>query len=184
MITINFATTNPHKVKEGNSVGKKYGVSFRQVAEGYPEVRDEDVAVVAEEGARYVFDKIKETVIVEDTGLFIEILNGFPGSYSAFVFNKIGNEGILSLLKENERRKARFVSAIGYCDSSGVKIFRGEVEGFIVDGMRGEGGFGYDPIFQPHGYDKTFAQDYSLKNKISHRKRAFQLFCEWFRENR
>ena len=179
MKKVKFATSNPHKVREGNLVGKRFDIEFVQIKHAYPEIRDEDVSKVAEEGARFVFDRIKEPVIVEDTGLFIEALNGFPGSFSAFVFQKIGNDGILKLLKGEENRKAEFVSVIGYCDENGVKIFKGIVEGSIADEKKGSEGFGYDPLFIPTGYEKTFAEDPELKGKVSHRKKAFQKFCEW-----
>jgi len=176
---IKFATSNPYKVREGNLVGRKFGMEFVQIKQSYPEIRDEDVSRVAEEGARFVFDRVKEPVIVEDTGLFIEPLNGFPGSFSAFVFQKIGNDGILKLLRGERNRKAKFISAIGYCDENGVKIFKGIVGGSIANEKKGGEGFGYDPIFIPINYKRTFAEDPDLKARISHRKRAFQKLCEW-----
>ena len=174
-----FATSNHHKVMEANEVGKNFGVEFSHLMERYPEIRDEDVSRVAEAGAKFVFEKIQKPVVVEDTGLFIEALNGFPGSYSAFVFKKIGNQGILQLLKEKENRNARFISAVGYCDSDGVRIFQGLVEGSIAREAKGGAGFGYDPIFIPEGQSETFAQDPEMKNGISHRRRAFEKFCRW-----
>jgi XTP/dITP diphosphohydrolase len=180
---VRFATSNPHKVLEGNLVGKRFGMEFVQIRHSYPEIRDEDVSRVAEDGARFVFDKINEPVIVEDTGLFIERLNGFPGSFSAFVFQKIGNEGILRLLENEGNRNAEFISAIGYCDGKGVNVFRGSVGGTIADDKRGTDGFGYDPIFVPEGYKKTFAEDPEMKAMVSHRRNAFQSFCEWITRN-
>lgn len=174
-----FATSNPHKVREANDVGEGFGVEFIQLMEPYPEIRDEDVSRVAEEGAKFVFEGIQKTVIVEDTGLFIDVLNGFPGSYSAFVYRKIGNQGILQLLTEKVDRSARFTSAIGYCDLKGVKIFQGSVEGTIADEAEGTAGFGYDPLFIPKGQTKTFARDPVMKSRVSHRKKAFEKFCRW-----
>jgi len=174
---IRFATSNPHKVREANQVGEKFGLEFVQLKEDYSEIRDEDVRKVAEDGARHVFDKVKEPVIVEDTGLFIEVLNGFPGSYSAFVFYKIGNEGILKLLGNSENRRAEFISAIGYCDSSGVRVFDGTVAGKIGTKITGTAGFGYDSIFIPGGHERTFGEDPELKARVSHRKKAFESFC-------
>ncbi len=179
MKKIKFATSNPHKVREGNLVGGEFGIEFVQVKLGYPEVRDEDVSVVAEEGAWFVFDRVREPVIVEDAGLFIEALKGFPGSFSAFVFHKIGNRGILKLLEGEVNRRAEFISAVGYCDEGGVRVFKGTVEGLIAGGERGLEGFGYDPIFTPLDYERTFAEDPDLKARVSHRRKAFQKFCEW-----
>ncbi len=177
-----FATSNLHKVLEGNEIGKEFGIEFKQISVPYPEIRDEDVGKVAEDGARFVFSKIKKPVIVEDTGLFIDALNGFPGPYSAFVFRKIGNEGILRLMKNMKNRKAEFISAIGYCDLSGVKVFKGVLKGRIAEKPKGNEGFGYDPIFTPENSKKTLAEDFSLKNRISHRKKAFEKFCGWYKK--
>lgn len=176
-----FATSNIHKVLEGNEIGKEFGIEFKQISVPYPEIRDEDVGKVAEDGAKFVFSKIKKPVIVEDTGLFINALNGFPGPYSAFVFGKIGNEGILRLMKGINNRKAEFISAIGYCDSNGVKIFKGILEGTISKSPKGDKGFGYDPIFLPDKSRRTLAENFKLKNKISHRKKAFEKFCKWYK---
>lgn len=179
-----FATSNPHKVKEAKGVGKDFGVEFPQLKESYPEVRDEDVSKVAEEGARFVFERIQKPVIVEDTGLYIESLNGFPGSYSAFVYRKISNKGILKLLMEDINRNARFISAIGYCDPNGVLVFQGSVKGSIADEVKGGAGFGYDPIFVPEGQQKTFAEDPVMKSEVSHRKKAFEKFCKWINDKK
>ncbi|OYT39292.1 MAG: hypothetical protein B6U86_05440 [Candidatus Altiarchaeales archaeon ex4484_43] len=86
---------------------------------------------------------------------------------------KIGNDGILKLLRGERNRKAKFISAIGYCDENGVKIFKGIVGGSIANEKKGGEGFGYDPIFIPINYKRTFAEDPDLKARISHRKREF-----------
>ncbi len=173
-----FATSNENKVKEANKIGAEYGIKFKQVNLVYEEVRAESVRKVAEEGAKYVFSQIKRPIIVEDSGLFIDALNGFPGPYSAFAYHKIGSEGILKLMAGEKNRGAKFISAIGYADKNGVKVFEGEVEGLIVDSLRGDKGFGYDPIFQPIGFETTFAQDVKVKNQISHRRKSTQALCQ------
>ena len=176
---VKFATSNPHKVGEANQVGKEHGIEFVQLREEYPEIRHDDVRKVAEAGAEHVFDRIKEPVIVEDTGLFIDSLKGFPGAYSAFVFKRIGNEGIIRLLGDSGDRSAEFTSAIGYCDSEGVKVFDGAVKGKIGTQITGTAGFGYDSIFIPEGEEHTFGEDPELKARVSHRKKAFEGFCRF-----
>lgn len=175
-----FATSNPHKVKEAVGVGIGYGIEFVQLKESYPEIRDEDVGVVAGDGAKHVYDIVKEPVVVDDTGLYIDALNGFPGPYSAYVFRKIGCEGILRLMNGIDNRGAVFVSAVGYCDGKTLKVFRGECRGAIINEMRGPQIFGYDPVFLPAGEDKTFAEDDAMKDRISHRRKSFDAFCGWF----
>lgn len=182
MLKINFATSNPHKVREANLVGKEHGIEFVQLGGDYPEIRDDDVRRVAEEGARHVFERVHEPVIVEDTGLFIEALKGFPGAYSAFVFQRVGNDGILRLMDGIENRGAEFISAIGYCDSSSTKVFDGTVKGRIGMEITGSAGFGYDSIFLPEGEEQSFGEDPEMKAKISHRKKAFDKLCRFIAE--
>ena len=182
MKKVDFATSNSFKVKEANTVGEPLGIEFTQLNQPYPEIRAEEVEKVAEEGAKFVYEKVKQPVIVEDTGLYIKALNGFPGSYSKFVFQKIGNEGILKLLEGKENKNAKFISAVGYGDEEGTKIFVGKIAGKISTKIKGQEGFGYDSIFIPEEREKTFAQDYELKKKISHRKKAVESFCQWMAE--
>jgi len=178
-LKILFATSNKHKIGEANEIGEGFGVEFEQLLLGYPEIRDEDVEEVANEGAKFVYEKVNKAIVVEDAGLYIEALNGFPGPYSAFVHEKIGNAGILRLLKDEKDRTAKMISAIGYCDEKGVKTFKGVVEGEIANEVSGSAGFGYDPIFIPLGFKRTFAEDFELKSMVSHRTKAFKAFCEF-----
>ncbi len=179
MTRVNFATSNLHKVREANLVGREFGIEFVRLEEDYPEIRDDDVRRVAEAGAKHVFNRIRVPLIVEDTGLFIEELHGFPGPYSAFVFQRIGNEGILRLLENSENRRAEFVSAIGYHDIDGVQIFDGIARGRIGTRIAGTAGFGYDSIFIPEGHEKTFGEDPELKRRLSHRMKAFNKLCRF-----
>jgi len=176
-----FATSNAHKVAEATRSGKPYAIGFSQVNVIYPEVRAESVTKVAAEGAKYVFDQLKRSVIVEDSGLFIDSLNGFPGVYSAYAFKRLGNEGIIDLLAKKEDRSAHFLSAVGYASRDGIKVFEGRVDGTITSEEIGDGGFGYDPVFLPAGEKKTFGQDPKRKDAISHRKIAIEELCRFLR---
>ena len=171
-----FATGNEHKVAEANSIGKDFGVRFTRVDCPYHEIRSESLAEVAGEGARFVYEKIGKPVIVEDSGLFIQALDDFPGAYSAFVYGKLGNYGMLKLLGETANRRATFSSAVAYFDGEVLKSFEGTCVGSITDAPCGGQGFGYDPIFMPDGYDKTFAEDAKIKGKVSHRAKSVEAF--------
>lgn len=175
-----FSTTNKHKIKEANEIGKIYGIEFEQVNFPYPEIRDEKFENVASEGVMYVYERVKNAVIVEDSGIVIDVLNGFPGTFSAFVEKKIGNKGILKLMKGVENRKAKYISAVAFYDGKILKTFVGIVEGKISDEERGSGGFGYDPIFIPDGLGATFGENPTLKNEISHRKKSIEGFCKFY----
>lgn len=136
--------------------------------------------MVAEAGARYVYERVHQPVVVDDTGLFIDALSGFPGPYSAYVFRKIGSHGVLRLMADTENRGALFVSAVGYSNGKTVKVFRGECKGTIAKEIRGDQIFGYDPIFIPGGECRTFAEDAIMKDRVSHRRKSFEAFCKWF----
>ena len=118
-------------------------------------------------------------VIVEDDGLFVDSLSGFPGQYSSFVFKTIGNDGILKLLARSAKRSAYFLSLIAFYDGRILSISEGRVNGKITDRIT-EGGWGYDPIFVPDGTDLTFAELEKNKNEYSHRKRALEKFAQWY----
>lgn len=115
-----------------------------------------------------------DRIFIEDSGLFVEALGGFPGVYSAYVSKTIGFNGVLRLMKGEENRKAYFKSIVCLKLKGEIKIFRGEVEGRIAEKARGKGGFGYDPIFIPKGSEKTFAEAPEIKNIVSHRKSAIE----------
>ncbi|MBD3262419.1 MAG: XTP/dITP diphosphatase [Candidatus Altiarchaeales archaeon] len=167
-----FATSNKHKVEESNEIARALDLYFEQINSPYPEIRSEDVSEVAEAGAQYVYNRVGKPVVVEDSGLYVDALSGFPGAYSSMVLSKIGLKGILSLMLGESQRSAHFKSSIAYADGHGVKVFSGEVQGEITPRILGDKGFGYDPIFRPLGWDKTFAQDPVKKNQVSHRKKA------------
>ena len=149
------------------------------------EIQDDSLENIAKASAIDAAEKCRLPIIVEDAGLFINALNGFPGPYSSYVNRTIGVEGILKLMKNIEDRSAYFLSAVTFYDpaSGELKIFRGKVDGKIAEEARGESGFGFDPIFIPiEGDGRTFAEmGAEGKNKFSHRARALRKFAEWYR---
>lgn len=175
-----FVTTNFHKFREAGQILAPYKIKLEHLNQPYPEIRAEDVEEVALEGAKLVFGKIGKPLIVEDSGLFIPALNDFPGAYSAWVRKKIGNRGILKLLEGETKREAYFKSCIAYADSEITRTFCGTVYGAISKREAGNKGFGYDPIFIPEGESQTFAENETLKNRISHRFNAFTDFAKWY----
>jgi len=176
-------TSNLGKAREFESIFSEYGLSFRIEPIKTPEIQAVDLRIIAEQSAIYAYDILREPVLVEDAGLFIDALNGFPGPFSSYVYKAIGIRGILKLMEDVEDRRARFLSVIAFYTPmiGGVKIFTGEVEGYIAREPRGSSGFGFDPIFIPaEGDGKTFAeQSVEEKNKLSHRARAARKFAEW-----
>jgi XTP/dITP diphosphohydrolase len=130
--------------------------------------------LVRKEGAEIPFIK-------DDSGLFIEALNGFPGVYSSYVQRTVGNDGVLRLMVGKDDRRATFRTVIGlYLPGRGLSMFKGECHGTITIEPRGKLGFGYDPIFIPNGEERTFAEmSVEEKNSISHRIMAIRRLVEF-----
>lgn len=179
MKTVYFVTGNMGKVKEAEALCKEFNIKIQQIRHEYPELQSDDLETIAKYGAECASKTLNKTVIVEDAGLFISALRGFPGPYSAYVFKTIGNDGVLGLMSNRADRKAYFKSTVGYCEPGGEAItFTGVVNGKIAHEIRGERGFGYDPIFL-YG-DRTFGElSIEEKNKVSHRYKALKKFAEW-----
>jgi XTP/dITP diphosphohydrolase len=176
-----FASSNKNKFLEiENLLEKEKGIKIHFSKVILKEIQSESIIEVAEDKVKKAFNMIKEPVIVEDDGLFIKDLNGFPGIYSSFVFKTIGNKGILNLLKDNENRKASFTSIFSFFDGKIIESFSGETTGYITTKILPEG-WGFDPIFKPENEDKTYGQiDILKKNEISHRSKALRKFLEWY----
>jgi XTP/dITP diphosphohydrolase len=175
-----FATGNMGKLTEVKLNFKAIGIMVEHLDDRYPELQVDTLEEVVDWGLDWLWKRHKKPLMIDDSGLFIDSLRGYPGVYSAYVFKTLGCDGILKLLKGKKDRSAEFRCCAGYIDSKGKKILVvGKVKGRIIDEKRGTGGFGYDPTFVPDGHDKTFAQmSTDEKNSLSHRGRAFDLLAE------
>lgn len=192
-IQILVASSNQRKRKELISMLKPMGIKVvtPEGLGGIPEIKE--TGKTFEENATLKAVQIaklkKIHVFADDSGLEVEALDNRPGVLSARYAgpNASDRDRIKKLLSEMEgktNRKARFVSVVAIADPNGeVKTFRGEVRGQIINEPRGSFGFGYDPIFVPDGYTKTFAElPEELKNQISHRANAIKLACKFLGE--
>ena len=176
-----FATGNPNKVREVNQIlgGDLNIVSMRDigVTEEVPETSD-TIAGNALQKARYIAENYKVNCFSEDTGLEITFLNGAPGVHTARYGGPersadANMDRVLEELTGQMDRSAQFKTVIALVIDGKEYTFEGVCKGAILRSRRGEGGFGYDPIFQPMGYDKSFAElSATIKNSISHRGKA------------
>ncbi len=171
-----FASSNKHKFDEAKKILSTFNIELEFFRCNLLEIQSNDIKDIAVKKATEAFGLCKDSVIVEDDGLFINSLNGFPGPYSSYVFKTIGNNGILKLVLKN--KSARFQSVIAYCDKSRNKLFSATLKGKISNRSRGTG-WGYDPIFIPNGRSTTYAE-LSDKHKVSHRYRALKKFASWY----
>ena len=180
--TIIFATHNLHKAQEVQTFFKPYPVLIRQQAWKTYEIQSDDLQEIARLSVLNAVNISQSPIFVEDTGFYIDALNGFPGSYASYVYQTIGNPGILKLMQDRLNRKAYFKSIVAFCtpDTSPV-CFEGMIQGTLALKERGSKGFGFDPIFIPStDDDKTFGEmEISEKMPVSHRGKALTHFVNW-----
>ena len=183
--SIYFVTGNKGKVLEAQKKLAEFDLEVIQKDLGYPEIQAIKLEDVALYGAEHIQKKTSHPFILEDAGLFIDSLDGFPGVYSAYVYRTIGCKGILELMKDfkGDERKAVFRSVFAFASADEApRLFIGECSGKISDEEMGENGFGYDPIFIPEGKTKTFAQILTAeKNQLSHRGRSLDKLVDFFK---
>ena len=174
-----FASSNENKFQEAERILTNLGVKVNFSKTTLEEIQSSSLSEIAEQKAIIAYELIQKPVIIEDDGLFIDSLNGFPGPYSSYVYDTIGNKGIMNLLENSEFRDAKFVSIIAYLGGSdGVKLFESSIPGKISSVIE-KGGWGYDPIFIPDGESKTYA-NVSDKDKLSHRAASLKKFSSWY----
>ncbi|MCQ2959850.1 MAG: RdgB/HAM1 family non-canonical purine NTP pyrophosphatase [Bacteroidales bacterium] len=183
-----FASNNRHKLEEISKIaGDKFSIlNLKQAnCEGEIPETGETLAENALQKARWVYERTGKNCFADDTGLEIDALNGAPGVYTARFAgeNCTPKDNIiktLALLEGEKNRKACFKTVIACIIDGKEYLFNGEVEGDIATEEMGEGGFGYDPIFIPKGFDVSFAQmPLDQKNKMSHRGRATAKFIDF-----
>jgi XTP/dITP diphosphohydrolase len=184
-----LATGNFHKFDEARRILDEYGIAAAMLRVKALEIQSGSLTEIAKTSVLDAFDRCHLPVIVEDAGLFVDALKGFPGPYAAYVYKTISNPGMLKLMENADDRKATFRSAIAYHDGQAEPVcFEGEAVGRIAnDEIWGSlrTGFGFDPIFQPEGSEKTFAEmTIEEKNVFSHRAHAIRKFAEWYERKR
>lgn len=158
----------------------EHGYVLEHIRTPYPEIQAESLEMTIIPGLQWLLQKFQRPIMIDDSGLFIESLKGFPGVYSSYAFKTVGCDGILRLMKGVEDRRARFECCIGFI-APGKEAFiaKGVSRGTIAHDEAGTGGFGYDPIFVHEGHAETYAQiDIAQKNRISHRGQAVAKFIE------
>lgn len=181
-----FVTSNIHKARELASILKSDGIEVEivqmRLKESQADSLDEISATCCEEAYRI----LRGPVFVEDSGLFIKSLNGFPGPYSSYVYRTIGIAGIVKLMDGVSDRDAAFESCIACkLGDEPPRIFKGVCKGRISHRPKGSMGFGFDPIFIPEeGDGRTFGEmETEEKNRVSHRGIAGRMLAAWLRDN-
>ena len=187
-ISLIFATSNQNKVLEIQKIlPKKFNIKSLKDLNYFEDVPENETTI---EGnaifkAKYIYEKFNINVFADDTGLEVEALNGEPGVHSARYAGTTRNsekniKKLLKNLKNIKNRNAQFKTVIALIIDNKLHIFSGIVEGYILDSPKGNNGFGYDPIFCPNGFDKSFAElTLKEKNLISHRSLAMKKLIDF-----
>lgn len=171
-LTINFITSNVGKVKEFKQILEPY-IKVNHIEISYPEMRSDDPQEIARASAEMLANRLKKTVVVEDSGLFIKALNEFPGTCSAYIHKRIGLQGIIKLMEGIKGRECTYKSAVAFCEPGKKAIsFLGEEKGKVSDKIRGSYGFGHDPIFIPAASGKTYGEMKNSKQVKRFRRMA------------
>jgi XTP/dITP diphosphohydrolase len=183
-----FATGNLHKFHEVRTILADYDIAVGMLKVKGDEIQSENLEEIAQKSVQNAYSCSRLPIFVEDAGLFIDALNGFPGPYAAYVYKTISNKGILKLMEDQNNRKAQFQSVIAYSDEKNQNspiFFYGESKGIVTmreSSEQNKSSFGFDPIFQPQDSKKTFAEmTLGEKNVCSHRALAVRKFAEWYK---
>jgi XTP/dITP diphosphohydrolase len=191
MRSLCFATNNKHKIEEiRTQLGSFFLLKNLEEIGCYEELPETQDTIEGNslQKAKYVFDNYHVSCFADDTGLEVHALGGEPGVNSAhYAGGQRSSEDniqlLLTRLKGIQNRKARFRTVITLAEDDGISTFEGIVNGVILEETRGAKGFGYDPVFQPEGYDKTFAEMSIMeKTKISHRAIAVEKLVSFLKE--
>ncbi|MFQ3308160.1 MAG: XTP/dITP diphosphohydrolase [Candidatus Nanohaloarchaea archaeon] len=180
---IYFATGNSGKAKHASEIlGDQFEVEQLDIET--IELSVDSIETIAENKVMQAIeksDKEDEFIIADDSGLFIEDLNGFPGPQTHFFDRKVGKDKILNLVDEGAKAEFRAAIALYNPQSDETEVFTGKAKGEIVK-PRGDGGFGYDPLFLPEGNDKTWGEEPEYKNQVSHREEALKKLRDYTQE--
>ena len=174
---LKIITSNPGKVDEYREAFASLGIGTEHLRFPYDEIQASDLADVVRKGMNEIKKAGICDFIIDDSGLFVDALNGFPGVFSAYAQKTVGNAGILKLMDDTNKRSANFQCCIG-CSIGGRDIIvTGKCNGVILHKETGKDGFGFDPIFSPDGKRSFAEMPLGEKNKISHRGNAVRLLA-------
>lgn len=171
---LRFVTGNPGKAAEAAVGLQSFGIEVVAYHAPTLEIQADTLEAVARTKAESVRGRVPPPYFVEDAGLFLHGLAGFPGIYSAHAYRTLGCEGLLRLLRPRDSRRATFRAVIALVEGGAPpRLFAGQVRGRLATRAGGAGGFGFDPVFVADGQTRTFAQlPAAEKSRISHRGRA------------
>ena len=155
---ITYVTGNWAKIASAKQILEPLGIEIDNIKMDTIEIQADDVESIAKYSAKWASEQLKSDVLKNDSGLFVEALNGFPGPYTHYADDTLGENGLLKLLAGETNRRAYFKEVLAYCEYGKEPItFIGITPGTIALEKSGEYGWSWDFVFIPDGYDKTLA---------------------------
>ncbi len=180
---ITFVTGSKAKVREAEKI---LNIPLEIKSIDLDEIQELDLEKIAVHKINQAYELVRKPVIVDDVSVEIDAWKGFPGPLIKWMLKNENDSAklLLKMLKGEKNRKAKARLAIGFHDGKKAHVFYGEVNGKIAEEIRGENGFGWDPVFIPDGEEKTYAQmSIDEKNKVSHRRKALDKLSDFLKEN-
>jgi XTP/dITP diphosphohydrolase len=182
-LELRFVSGNKYKIQEVENILSKVGVKVISFPKKIREIQTANEKEMVRDKLLKAFKDIGRKIFVEHTGLYLESLNNLPGGLTQIFWDKLEAENFSRIFGNLDNVKLVAKTLIGYCDGRNIHYFEGEVKGIVVPTPRGNKDFQWDCIFQPDGYDKTFAELGDLKNDISMRRIALDKFAEYLKNN-
>jgi XTP/dITP diphosphohydrolase len=178
MKEIRFLSNNEYKIDEFRKILKNYGIKVIPINLKIKELQTLDMTEIVKDKLLKAFQIIGKPVIVEQTGLYIDFLNGFPGGLTQIFWDKLQADKFASMINNFPVISLTAKTVIGYCDLIKLHFFEGEIKGNVPKVPTGDRHFQWDCVFIPDGYTETFAEMGSKKNDISMRKIAIENLCD------
>jgi XTP/dITP diphosphohydrolase len=179
---IRFLSKNENKIAEAKAILAPLGVEVIPVAIPINELQTSDVEIIVRDKVLRAFNKIGHRLFVEQTCLYLDSLNGFPGGLTQPFWDALNADRFCELFGREGHCALRAVTWIGYCDGRKVHHFQGEITGVVAPEPRGDRTFQWDCVFVPDGHDETFAEMGERKNEISMRRLAMNHFADHLKD--
>jgi XTP/dITP diphosphohydrolase len=179
---IRFLSKNEHKVAEAKTILGPLGVDVIPITFPIDELQTLNVEAIVRDKVLRAFDRIGHRLFVEQTCLYLDALNGFPGGLTQPFWDSLEADRFCELFGHGDRRGVTARTWIGYCDGQQIHHFQGEIRGTVASEPRGDRAFQWDCVFVPDGHEQTFAEMGEKKNEISMRRHALNVFAAHLRD--
>lgn len=178
--TLYFATSNDQKFKEAQAM---LPYPLKRVEIFLDEIQDASIHQIVKRKVEDAYSLIGKPVFVDDVGVYLDVWHGFPGPFVKFMMQNNSNDLLLYMMRNEENRKIRVVSAVGFCDGKRAEVFMGDITGTLAKNERGPEGWGLDPVVIPDGFDKTWAElGDKIKYTKSHRHNSLEKLQEFLKD--